>query len=381
MREPYPTSWRLVQEIAAGFFVLLVWEVSTTPHMHPSPSSWQGVWGSIAFLPFCAYLLSRSRLRASWFFVYGLAASLVFLPRVLGAGEFRWWIEHRAPNDYVVIMWWLGVAMGLGALCWGAAQLQRAGSARRGYVEALPLVSAQEPAGSPRAAETLALPKSHERLGLSHLFLWTLLVGGYLGLVRAFAAARPFFASPTKWPYSFVTIAVAIGAGAALIGVVLFVARRARGIDFPIHPGEYLLLAWGVRSVFSLVAQGAIVLTSSPETAFPSVDESRALNAAGSLIMALVLMAPFRGSKWHWRIFFACMAAICVLNCFETNFSRTSFERWYRFLRYAPSVALLGVVASDLSRRRRFPWTHWLGVATQLWISASGLLWLVLPRA
>jgi hypothetical protein len=366
--------------MACWFGVIVLWELFTIPAMSHS-NSWQGVWLSIALLPFSSYRMSRSGLCTSWFFVYGFAGSVLFLPRFFGMDRFRLWIASQAPSEYILLAWWLCIATGLGALCWGGAQLRRACDERNQQNRRLATALPKESTSSPQSTDRLASERSAEQPGLKHLMLWIFCIGVYLGVIRIFSTARQFLAYPANWRVSLVTGVSAVGAGAGLLGVLLFVGRRNYASVFPTHAGEFLLVALGVRSLFRLIAEGVLVVVSSPETIIPSFDSIRALTAAGSLVTALILIAALHGSNYPWRIFFACMAATGVMSCFEAAFFQTSFQRWYQVFQYVPSVVLLGAVARDLSQGLHFPWTHWFGVATQLWFSVSRLLWLVLSLA
>ena len=72
------------------------------------------------------------------------------------------------------------------------------------------------------------------------------------------------------------------------------------------------------------------------------------------------------------------MSAMSLLSCFDEMFVEKSLldDPYYLLGYHLPSLVLLGVVGADLYQRLRFPWTHWLGVATHfLWFSVS---WLIL---
>jgi hypothetical protein len=91
-----------------------------------------------------------------------------------------------------------------------------------------------------------AHPSTRERFGVAHLMAWVALAALYLGW-------RRFSLPPDIWKNldveRFVTLAIAsIGAGATLASFPLLISRRWKKLSFPVHPGEWLLLALGCRN-------------------------------------------------------------------------------------------------------------------------------------
>ena len=94
-------------------------------------------------------------------------------------------------------------------------------------------------------------PASQPRLGISHIMLWTLGSAMILAMYRALAdlADMP---EQARAQWYVMRIGYSIAYGAALAGVILFAYRRlTKGAPFPVMPGHWLLLTWGVVCIVS----------------------------------------------------------------------------------------------------------------------------------
>jgi hypothetical protein len=112
-------------------------------------------------------------------------------------------------------------------------------------------MTSEEREPPPATADDASAKVSCPRLGLIHLLMWTACVAVWLGLQRVVGqlfwnSAHPFGDSILKIAD---TVLTSLGNGAALGGLLLWVARRRRGLPFPKHPGEYLLVVLGLSEV------------------------------------------------------------------------------------------------------------------------------------
>jgi hypothetical protein len=89
-------------------------------------------------------------------------------------------------------------------------------------------------------------PSSSDRLGLSHLMLWAAGSASALAMLRFWIPRGVLQGLPTT---QLVVLALgSVGTGIELGGLALLAARRHRGSPFPVHPGEWLLVAEGFRT-------------------------------------------------------------------------------------------------------------------------------------
>ena len=228
-----------------------------------------------------------------------------------------------------------------------------------------------------------------EQMGLIHLFGWTACVAAYLA----------FWQTLQPWPegfgtgLAFLAILQALGSGAALGGLVLLVARRRRGMPFPVHPGDYLLTVLGLELVLHLPL--VILQRFFGTTLALSLGESwvHASNLFSVVVgTALRVWPAMRLTSRRWRFAFALAAAarlamtVPILSTWlrvgpgPLGIFRSSLEL-PQGLRWVSLAVFVGVLVVDRRVGRRYPWTHWAGLLTLFWISAVVLLqaaWLAL---
>ena len=109
----------------------------------------------------------------------------------------------------------------------------------------------------PPSAGGRPLPGGDEpRLGIIHLIVGITCVAVYQGLQQtALNLCGPALdGEETGILFKGMLLFSGLGAGIALGGPCLLGARVVRGVPFPIHPGDHLLVLWGVNSVLVLGA-------------------------------------------------------------------------------------------------------------------------------
>ncbi len=168
-----------------------------------------------------------------------------------------------------------------------------------------------------------------------------------------------------------------IGGGAALAGLLLL-TRRRRGLAFPEHPGEYLLVFTGVGSVLDMVVRAVFLQFFEPSMS--GVYSLLSLAALG-IIGVVFFWALACVDNPRWRFLLLAIPAAKGVTAFPVAFL---LARWYRpgtmwrvtgvLPHLLVAAALMVVVLLDHFQGKRYPWTHWFGVATRLWLEAAAVM-------
>lgn len=208
--------------------------------------------------------------------------------------------------------------------------------------------------------------------------VWTTCVALYFGITRAFtrtsnAGEPPPIGMLLHWS------GWGIGAGTGLGGLWLCLARRCRGVRFPVHPGEYLWIAIGIRVAIGLAIQATwyLAVSADPSRARPSLVASLALQFVAVVFVCLVLLVAVRRIKIRrWRTFLLVLIVAQVLAFFWMAAAR-QFGGFLSALNLIPCGVLVVVVLMDIRQRRRYPWPHWVGVGLDLWLYVVCTGWLI----
>ena len=240
----------------------------------------------------------------------------------------------------------------------------------------LPKASAQQPP-APQQPEP-------PRLGILHLMVLTACVAGHLGLTRARSLMIPLMITgqaavgpPGVFEAAAGTVH-GIGSGAALAGLVLLVARRRRGFSFPVYPGEYLLVLVGFGVLARWANLACVCLIASfrgPAVVLSSFDAFLLHGLPFVLYASIFLWAVIRVKIPRWRIFLLAIPAGHVLLLFLVRLSGGLYrlQIWALAPPLLVSIVLIVAVLKDHFDGRRYPWTHWFGVTTRLWLDASAI--------
>ena len=243
----------------------------------------------------------------------------------------------------------------------------------------------QAPPAPPESADAEPLVSSGPeppRLGVFHLIVLTTCVAAYAGLNRSHAIPyRMESLSPEAGPVAVAVGAFAsIGGGAAAAGLLLL-TRRRRGLTFPEHPGEYLLVLTGAGSVLDLVRRVVFLPFVGTPNAWAYDLSTLAMFAIYGLVFLWTLASvPSR----PWQLFLLAIPGsrgVAVAVGYLLSFWYRPGAVW-RMESVVPNVlvtaALIAVVLRDHLGEKCYPWTHWFGVATRLWLEAAvvaGFLW------
>ncbi len=228
------------------------------------------------------------------------------------------------------------------------------------------------------------------RLGILHLMVLTACVAVWMGVTRIELLAAEELPAPGSDPLLAAAVTLhGIGGGAALSGLILFVARRLRRIPFPIHPGEYLLVMSAISVTLGSAVYPVFLLILRMATSGPTW-----WSMVGVWIVTFVVNAPVfiwtfvRVKIWRWRVFLLsipiCQVAGVGLMSLTSSVARPSATAFMiSSLPVAASIVLLAVVVQDHLQGKRYPWSHWLGVALRLCLDAARIilvLWIMLAQ-
>ncbi len=221
------------------------------------------------------------------------------------------------------------------------------------------------------------------RLGIIHLLVWTACTGVLLGWTRLLQSVD---ALPAPEGATHVVYAVmrSIGNGASWTALLVWIARRRRGIPFPVHPGERYLVALGITTTLE-ASMGLFTVLSFlwDDTIGPWRLTQLMTYAVGNLAAAIVWLQARRSVRSRpWRFVFLLVSISYAI--WALPFCCFSFGLFYAppliysSALYGPlllvAAMLLGIAAGDLRKGRRHPWTHWAGVFTGLWFGLANLL-------
>ena len=246
------------------------------------------------------------------------------------------------------------------------------------------------PEPSPPGSAVKSEPEQ-PRLGIIHLMVWTACTGVYFSL-----------RSPIVWGFDqtddVATIVFQVGQGvgtsAALAGLLLAATRRWRGLPYPGQPGETLLLLLGAGAVMSMIQEVLLYAQGGPYMSVQGVLYSGSMCFHLLFLAVIHVIAAVRTKVPRWRWFFVATVVTLVLSFFWavilflvsiSGSAILSFgphillafstiagsEILYYGPRFLLAAFLIGIAARDFRehvfRRASYRWTHWLGIAVQLW--------------
>jgi hypothetical protein len=236
-----------------------------------------------------------------------------------------------------------------------------------------------DPAVASAAATPPPFPAAAPRLSIMHLLIWTTTSAAmmaFYNLVMSLqrSSTHESAAEMLRTPVMMTLQTLwAMGMGAYLGGALMFVSRRLRGMRFPVQPGEWLMVTFGIGTVINLFVYLAVMA---------AVDRDRSgmhwffiFHSARQLVHSAEFLIPalLCKDRLAWRAFFWVSAIVSLLSLGlvlvgfidEMSFFRIfqpGIFRWF-FLGLCALIFLLAVVG-DLRRRTPRGWVHWVGVAS-----------------
>ena len=372
-----PRSLSLPKQLgwmAAWLLLVFLWEALSTPTatgLYCGPVSdhpWQGAWLSIGLLALSGYRLRRMGVSSLRLFIYGVLSAGVFAYRIEYAVLSGWDALSLMQGDFRPASWWPVGAVAMGATVWQAGQF-RPPQRRTGR-------GVDNGAG---LAEGSVAADQSDRLGIAHLFLLITCTAVYLGLVQFYCAAdASALAAVHWWPYAAHMIAASMAEGAALGALVLFLTRQRSNRVFPCHPGEFLVVAAGVGAAARGAAILIVTLCEEPPHRLLPGSFSQTLWSVGLMLSTLIYLLPaLHAAQRGWRVFFCCAIGIRIIFLIVPRMTWLVAQAQFVSC-VAVALALLVAVILDLVRRRRYPWTHWLGIGLWFWILILNGLGIVL---
>jgi len=223
------------------------------------------------------------------------------------------------------------------------------------------------------------------RLRILHLMVLTACVAAYSAVNRSHAVPyRTESLTPDAGRWGVAAGALySIGGGAALAGLFLL-RRRRRGLAFPEHPGEYLLVMTAVSIALDAIRRVVFLRFIVTSTDWLYDLSSLAFLAINGLVFVWALA---RMTSWRWLLFFLAIpsawgAAIPLAYLLTWSMLPGSGWQW-RMECMLPhllvAAALVAVVLKDHIQGNRYPWTHWFGIGTRLWLEVAAVaafLWI-----
>jgi len=218
--------------------------------------------------------------------------------------------------------------------------------------------------------------------------VWTACVAVYFSFARTI--------SPDSWDQEGAARMVfrliyGVGFGTALGGLLLWVARRRRGLPFPSQPGETLLVLLSVGALVNLSQSSIFSLVATLEELDASYNAWWWRNTLFNITMflrtlflgVLYLSAAVRTDVTRWRLYLTLVVVSSLVS--YTVFLGQSFFGLYGLttvqiiqgIYLLPRAVLLVVVIRDVLQPAGYRWTHWLGAGIDLWLAASTAGWLV----
>lgn len=206
--------------------------------------------------------------------------------------------------------------------------------------------------GPPSHAAASAPP-----LRIGYVLLFTAWAAGYLVVLRYWLE----LAAPLGIAGDMTIALLAVEAayvGPTLGTVYLWRGWRAQGFQFPVHGGEWLLVVFAGLALLETVGR-LTLLRPGGEFGSRAAIFAVGLLAGFATIWAVMLWlaASQHRVPGRWRAFFGVKALVLMsFAVLDSALVPSLFEL----------VTLLVVAVLDLRAPRRFPWTHWLGVAVCL---------------
>jgi len=234
-----------------------------------------------------------------------------------------------------------------------------------------PPVDLQVGPHAPMRAELPQLPEQ-PRLGIIHIMLWTAGCAVLLGAQQALMDwEEPDWSMERRIFVQGLWVVYAIVYGTGIGGLGIFVARRIRGIPYPIHPGHWILLAMGILTALGFVSWAIIELLV-PRDAHEIRQHLQFLfeatsNVVGATIFCFPAWRLREGTRWTFYfaaeiVIYGLAFHLCWMHCFHFIFWPSYWDARMAFNVIGLIILCLSVIL-DFRVRRRREWLHYTGVA------------------
>jgi hypothetical protein len=258
-----------------------------------------------------------------------------------------------------------------------------------------------EPVG---AVAPPAEKSARSRISILHLMAWTATSAAMMAVLRLpNEAAEQFSAFETAYRITF-----AMYAGAVTGGVLMWIARRWRGVPFPTQPGEWLLVEQGATVLLTLAtifvgehsegAHGpaAFLLISTYVCSLVGIALVPALRyrppklelppAGPRDARGIALIPPRPDGSDAWQVFFWVLVglyALPLISSLSVVFGRDVIGLSILLLLgllLTLTVLFLVAVVTDLRRHTPRGWVHWTGVWSLMLFAVFHVLLVIVVR-
>ncbi len=213
-------------------------------------------------------------------------------------------------------------------------------------------------------------------IGIRHLLVWTACAAAYLAVSRvAFPWEEAYFARY----FAVFHAAGSLNAGASLAGLLILVSCLYRGVRFPVHPGETLLVVLGIQALAhaTRLIQNVLWESYGRWIDVPLTSSMLLTGTLGLIAWVWLIVATVRASSWQWRLLFLILLLSPIL-----RFAEFIAFKGFPFIvlpslvigramgcgRLLMTGACVGIVTlTDWRRKPRYPWTHWAGLLCCGW--------------
>jgi hypothetical protein len=210
-----------------------------------------------------------------------------------------------------------------------------------------------------------------------HLLVWTTCVAVHLAVTRTLFQEQ---AESLELKAMVGWCLYGIGAGTAWASLAMLVWRRRRGRVFPLHPGEWLWVALGLKDLYGLAWQALTwqLLFRPQAGVVMSWSVFRIYVTSFMLLHCLIFLATALQVKVvHWRRFMFASVAAGLARWLVICAGGSPGGIGIMVIGSLVAVLLVVVLVMDLSGRNRYPWSHWLGVGLGAWYFGVNLVMFV----
>ncbi|MEM7311848.1 MAG: hypothetical protein AAF497_01725 [Planctomycetota bacterium] len=209
---------------------------------------------------------------------------------------------------------------------------------------------------------------SFPELSISHLISWTAFSA--IGMLVGLAASRTIYAGLPDSMQLFLRASMvyqAIFFGATIVGVIVGIGRWRRGELFPLAPGHWVLIFLGVY-----VLTQALVVMTNEYSGSPSERNAYSItNGVGFCIVGVFATLAFMQFRdlGLWSTYFGLYSVVSIASALFHMvfiFVSTTIEQFVfmmHVVHWMATLAMVVAVAVDVSKRRKWDWLHWVGVA------------------
>jgi hypothetical protein len=251
--------------------------------------------------------------------------------------------------------------------------------------------------GGPAADDAASQPL---RLTIAHLMLWTLGTAIALALFRPFLETQAPSGSETAARYiafqKFAALSLIPFGGASIAALIFAVVHRVRGGRlFPVQPGHWLLIVFGIS--YLLLALNRLLLMLRTDAGSSELAVYFWGNVGASIVMICVYALPIASVRDapRWTILFVVELlrrvgqlpstiyyALMVLGVrnvrpMEGFMPLANGLSWFMYV--VSTVVLIVTLIREIKARPNRDYLHWTGCLTQFVLAINNMSYFVVP--